>query len=273
MLRASREGRVKIVLSPVHFYEFGNAGDDRRQILLELVEEIEPAWAYERTDLLLSEFCYTWCEYFGDVVPKFQPVRPFGVVAAVFSDLRAEQVQNVRMKDFVTSFVPEEHRQILWTTFTEQASIIKKNHEAYRGGQFTKAVMKSVDRKHIACQFAKLAGVKEPRKLLERAEYLLGTQPLATMIDVFIFWGGVQFLRTWRVEGYFSELNHRRGGGVSANSFIDRQHAITGMPSCDYFVTDDDQLYKRCRLMESELRINLASVLRCQEFIDLLTKG
>lgn len=52
VVRAARDGRVRLVLSPIHFYEFGNVDtDERRERMLALVEEVDPAWAMERFDM------------------------------------------------------------------------------------------------------------------------------------------------------------------------------------------------------------------------------
>jgi hypothetical protein len=51
---AHRSGKASLVLSPWHFYEYGNArGHADTEDLIQFVEALQPQWTMERADLLM----------------------------------------------------------------------------------------------------------------------------------------------------------------------------------------------------------------------------
>jgi hypothetical protein len=53
---AEANGSVTLVLSPWHFYEFGNANAGRAERLIQFAEEIRSAWILERADSNFKNF-------------------------------------------------------------------------------------------------------------------------------------------------------------------------------------------------------------------------
>ncbi len=58
---AHQSGRITIVLSAWHFYEYGNAsGHPETEDLIWFAEELQPQWILERGDLQHQEFIVFW---------------------------------------------------------------------------------------------------------------------------------------------------------------------------------------------------------------------
>jgi hypothetical protein len=85
--------------------------------------------------------------------------------------------------------------------------------------------------------------------------------------------GVLGFLFTAEVSpsrGAFTVELYQTGAKLSENRFVDRQHATVALPYCDYFITSDTDLIKRCSRVKGTLRFDTAKVLTGDEFIAML---
>ena len=74
LAEARQSAYASLVLSPTHFYEFGNAREDLKEKLLCLVERLEPTWAYSPTEQQLLEFISLWHQTWGVKVAEYEPL-------------------------------------------------------------------------------------------------------------------------------------------------------------------------------------------------------
>ena len=65
VIHARDVGQVTIVLSPWSIYEIGTAAVEHMEELIQIVEEIRPAWILERADIQLREGIHAWQAFWG----------------------------------------------------------------------------------------------------------------------------------------------------------------------------------------------------------------
>jgi hypothetical protein len=104
------------------------------------------------------------------------------------------------------------------------------------------------------------------------ADALLNAQPHATMIEVFVYWGGMNLLKTYQVEGVLTWQMYATDAKLGVNRAVDRMHAIMALTHCEVLVTDDKDLIRRCEAARKEIPFKVATVQRGQDFINFIEK-
>ena len=132
VIDAHRTGSVSIVLSPWHFYEYGNARAhaDIEDLIL-FADELDPRWTMERADLQLFEFWVVWNQIWHSSTDIVEPVGTFSEIVAVLSKVHYLQTEKLTMRDYVTAFSGDKALEEIQAAMEEQATIAASNLKAY----------------------------------------------------------------------------------------------------------------------------------------------
>jgi hypothetical protein len=272
VVNAHRTGEVSLVLSPWHFYEYGNArGHGETEALLQFAEELLPLWTLERADLQLFEFWVVWHQLWESADDPVSPIGTLAEIACVLSKVHPAQAGRITIRDFVKAFSTDDALNQIHAAISEQSKIMVSNREAYIEGRFNKSPKDQMALKHLAVLRARweVKGAA-PSRVYQRADEILREQPISTQLQCFVDWGFVRDLKCYETEGAFTEQLYRSGGLLGVNRFVDRQHASIALPYCDRFVTDDRDLRKRCEAARKTLKFPTAEVQKGEAFIESL---
>jgi hypothetical protein len=88
------------------------------------------------------------------------------------------------------------------------------------------------------------------------------------MIRFFFEFGGRDPPKAYRVEWELTHQLYRSDAELNRNRFIDRQHAVVALAFCDFLVTDDEDLQKRCAAIQRGLPFSTAAVLSEADFFE-----
>lgn len=261
-----------VVFSPFHFYEFGNVKSqaDREQ-LLAFAEDIQPAWILERLDIQLREFTKVWTEIWtSQPFPTFEAVGSLAAATAALFRTHPKRFQRYTFREFVAEFTREKLETVVLPVMEDQERIAAANSKDFRAGRLTPAVTSAIHRAYVAQQLALAKGLIVPVEVRERAAAILNAKPTAAMIEWFVEWGCISFLRTYQVEGALTEEFYSGEKRLNKNRFVDRQHAIGALTHCDVLVTDDGELIKHCEKARARLPFQVAEVQTGEQFVTRL---
>lgn len=269
VLRLNQAEKVKLVLSPLHFYELGNASDEVREKIICLLEAVRPRWIHDRWNLQKQELLAVWDVIYNSA--EFRYPATVSYYEAFIS--RGDLQRPSSLREVVADYRSAEGRTTFLEMFIEQEAIAFNTTLSYRAGRFTVRLLHSVDQTHIASQFAKVEGLLYKHDLLRRSAELLEDPLLRTMIDAFLYWGCKRYLKAWRAEEFFAAHLQKTGAKLGANNNVDRQHAIVAMTYCDLFITDDKKLAKRCEELRLNLNRGCARVMNGASFMEMLASA
>jgi hypothetical protein len=135
---AHQSGALSIVLSPWHFYEYGNArAHEDTEDLIRFAEELQPKWTMDRADLQLFEFWVVWNQVWNGSRDTVEPVGTFAEIVGVLTKVHSEAVERVTLRDFVVTFSGNQALEQMKAAMEEQAKVFTSNLKAYvqdRGG-------------------------------------------------------------------------------------------------------------------------------------------
>lgn len=269
---AHRSGKASLVLSPWHFYEYGNArGHADTEDLIQFVEALQPQWTMERADLLMYEFWVEWENFWNPGTDTVDPIGAFTEIIGILAKVDPSRITGITIRDFVNAFSVETALKDIRAALKSQESVTAYNQKAYVEGRFTKSVKDQMELVHLAVQRARLqVGGSDPDRVYAVARTILKKQPIATQLECMVLWGFQSLLKCHLVEAAFTEELYQTGARLSENAFVDRQHATIALPYCDYFVTSDAKLINRCNRVKSMLLFATAQVLTGDDFIAFL---
>jgi hypothetical protein len=270
VIGAKNQGTATLVLSPWHFYELGNARAELRDGLLQLVEDARPSWTFTHADMQKRECLSVWNDFWGDGGVAFQPICTLREVAAALHNVLPEQLMRLNLRDWVAAFAAGPDALVEFRdSLTEQTKASASNQQDYQRGRMTKRLLEEVDKRHVAVQLsrAKYDRPKASREVYADSEALRRTQPLGTMIDMFVYWQGTANLKTYQTESALTENIWDSDAKLPPNRLIDRLHATVALPHCHRFVTDDRDLAKRCEAAKKALKFPTAEVQKGEAFI------
>lgn len=267
---AHQAGKITAVLSPWHFYEYGNASL-RHDIgeLINLAEDLEPKWILERGDLQHKEFIAVWNSIWSRAPFTFNPILTLSEVGASLNHVSADRMAHYSIRDYVDSFSGIGALDEIRAELKRQADISRSNQNSYVKDKIFNKVLPLTELMYVAVQLAKLQEVK-PQKIYALANQLMRNESLATQIQCFVFWKGTRLLKAYMAEVEFTLEFLAGTATLDGNRQIDRQHAIMALPYCDLMVTDDGDLLKRIGRVRGKLQFPTANVLTGQAFIDSL---
>ena len=271
---AHRSGKASLVLSPWHFYEYGNASaHPDTEDLIQFAEALQPKWTMERADLLMFEFWVEWENFWNAGKDTVDPIGPFAEIIGILAKVDPSRIAGITIRDWVNAFSGANALAEIRAAMQSQESVTTFNQKAYVEGRFTKTIKDQMELVHLAVQRARLqVGGSDPDRVYALARRILKKQPVATQLECLVFWGFTSLLKCHQVEAAFTEELYQTGGRLSENAFVDRQHATIALPYCDYFVTSDAKLINRCNRVKAMLPFPTAGVLTGDEFIALLSK-
>ncbi len=269
--RARNENVATLVLSPFHFYEFGNVNTtEHREQLLALTDDVRPAWLLDRADIQLREFLKTWMEIWTGYFPPFRAIGTLADSAAALHRVHPSRIVGLTIRDYVKAFTPDQMEGILLDSIKENCLAATLNREHFKAGHFNASIWQSIEKQYVAENLALGKGLIEPAQVRDKAREILNEQPITTMIDCFVYWGCMNLLKTYQVESALSKHFYPGSAKLNTNRFVDNQHAIVALAHCDILVTDDKELRKKCERIRSDVKFGLARVLAGGEFIKLL---
>lgn len=270
VLEAHQSGRITIVLSAWHFYEYGNAsGHPETEDLIRFAEELQPKWILERGDLQHQEFIAFWNCIWGSKPLAFNPVCTLAQASAILNRVPEERMSRYTVREFIQSFSGHGALDEIRAELKNQTSVAKYNLEKYVNDKRFDAVLPLTELFYVAVQMARLHEIQRDR-VYALANFMLREQPLSTQIQCFVYWKCTDLLKAYKTEVAFTLELYATGATLDTNRQIDRQHAIAALPYCDLFITDDGDLVKRIARVKPTLRFATATVLRGQEFIGTL---
>jgi hypothetical protein len=269
---AHRSGKASLVLSPWHFFEYGNArAHADTEDLIRFAEALQPKWTMERADLLMYEFWIEWENICNSGRDTVDPIGTFAEIIGILAKVDPSRTTGITIRDFVNAFSAETALKDIKAALKSQEEVTASNQKAYVEGRFTKSVRDQMERVHLAVQCARLqAGGSDPDRVYALARTILQKQPIATQLEYMVFWGFPSLLKCHQVEAAFTVELYQTGAKLSQNAFVDRQHATIALPYCDYFVTSDVKLINRCHRVKAMLPFATAQVLTGDAFIALL---
>jgi hypothetical protein len=272
VVQAHVSGKAALVLSPWHFYEYGNAsGHADTEDLIRFAEIVQPKWTMERADLLTFEFWVTWEQVWNGSKETVNPIGTLAEIVGILTKVKSTRIIGVTIRDFIDAFSAVDALDEIRTAMKSQESVAAYNQAAYVQGRLTKTIRDQMEVMHLAVQRARLeVGGSVPESVHARAEAFLKEQPLATQLECLVYWGFSTLLKCHQVEAAFTVELYSTGGRLSESRFVDRQHATIGLPYCDYFVTSDGELMRRCNRVKAMLPFATAQVITGEDFIALL---
>jgi len=272
VIRARDEGRVTVVLSPWNVYEIGTAATaEKREELLQIVEEFRPAWILERADIQLREGVNAWQTFWGLKVEVFKPI---GTLAEAYGHLlrrKPEELIGYTVRDHANQFQHTDSPPVVPPALEQQRAISAENHIAYMNGRFTKTTEIEVKQRHVAQMLARMEE-KGPSKgqLDRRTNELLMISPVARMIRFFVKFGGMGQMKAFKIESMLTARHWEGPAVLNANRQIDRHHAVAALAYCDCFVTSDRELIRQCQAIRGLLAFPVATVQTGEDFIHSL---
>jgi hypothetical protein len=246
-----------------------NAEEQRRERLIQLAEDIRPAWTLTMADLQLLEFVTEWDNFWGDGPASFRPIGTMHEAAAALHNIDPKHLRGATLRDWVGSFVTDLTN--LRDTMDSIARASATNKEVYQQGRMTRDFLKAMDYGHVAVQLARVERNGEAKYAMKRGNQLLTEQPIGTQIRFFVDFGGMKELKCYHVESALAANMWASEAKLQSNRYIDRQHATVAMPYCDIFVTDDRDLIKRCGAAKMEVSFKTAEIHRGELFINWLS--
>jgi hypothetical protein len=270
VVEAHQAGKITIVLSAWHFYEYGNAsGHPETEDLIQFAEELQPQWILERGDLQHQEFIAHWNCIWDSAPLVFNPVCTLAQAGAILNRVSVERMSRYTVREYVQSFSAPGALNEIRAELKNQTGVAKFNLDRYENDNRFNAVLSLTELMYVAVQMARLYEI-ERDKVYALANLMLCKQPLSTQIQCFVYWGCTEYLKAYKTEGAFTLELYSTGATLDTNRQIDRQHAIAALPYCDLFITDDGDLIKRIARVKPTLQFDTATVLRGQEFIGTL---
>jgi hypothetical protein len=86
VVQAHSSGKATLILSPWHFYEYGNArAYADTEDLIQFAEVLRPKWTMERADLLTFEFWVLWQEVWNGSKDAVDPIGTLAEIGAVLT--------------------------------------------------------------------------------------------------------------------------------------------------------------------------------------------
>jgi hypothetical protein len=271
VITALAEGRITIVLSPWSIYEIANTTEERMEELIQIVADFQPAWIPERADIQLLEGMQEWNRFWGLPPREF---RPIGSLAQAFGRLHRcdpDKLSRFMVRDYAIQFRGAAREAYILPALREQQFISGQNHLSYVDGRLTREVEMQSKLHYVARFLARSQETGPSRdRLDERTKQFLTAQPLATQIWFFVEFGGMQEMKARKVEAMLTARHWESTAILNPNRQVDRQHAVAALAYCNYFVTSDAELIRRCSAIKDQLPFQIAEVRTGAEFIHFL---
>ncbi len=273
IVEARAAGSVTIVLSITHFYEIAKSKVELREDILALIAQIQPSWALERADLQLREFVNAWDLFWAGEPYEFAAIGTLDQASATLHGVSQHHHPEVTVQEHVKVFTQRQAVIEYEASFDQLQGAANLNRIAHKNGTMgTYSSRTALDMKFAAVMCARVEKDGEPEEVYKLSSEILQRQPLATQIEVFVYWGLMKSLRCYQVEGAMTTQLYNTSAILDRNRSIDRQHAVIALAFCDVFVTDDKDLIRRCEAAKLQLPFKTAKVQTGKDFICSLAR-
>ena len=270
-IAASRDERIRFVLSPWHFYEVGKIQEQRRQELIAVVEALGSAWILDRSDLQLVEFLNSWRGFWNGYRRPLNAIGSLAEVGAFLFRISPERAAGISFEHFTRTFALPGGTDLLKSVFADQKRIAAVNQQSFQTGRYTKAVNRGVQEMYVARLLAREQETGPSlAELNKRTTAILANGLCHAKISFFIEFGGMDDLRAWEVEARLTALHMAGRAMLNENRQVDRQHACVALGYCDLFVTNDDELIDRATEVSTGLSFQPAECVRPETLIERL---
>jgi hypothetical protein len=270
VIGAHQSERICVILSAWHFYEYGNAsGHPGTEDLIKFAEELNPKWILERGDLQQREFIAEWNNLWDGEPYGFDPICSLAEAGAALNRVSVQRMSRYTIREYVASFSAPGALDTIRAELERQKDVAKFNLDKYVNDKRFDAILPITQLFYVAVQIARLSEIK-PDRVYALANELMRQQPIATQIECFVYWKGLELLKAYLVEVALTLDLYPNKATLNVNRQVDRQHAIVALPYCDILVTDDDDLAKRCNRVKQRLKFKTADIITGKELIDSL---
>src|SRR4051794_17659942 len=102
VLNAHHAKRISVVLSPWHFFEYGNAAaHSDADALSDFADELQPTWILERGDLQQQEFIALWNNIWAGASREFNPIRSLAEVGSSLNRVPMQIMARFSFADYI----------------------------------------------------------------------------------------------------------------------------------------------------------------------------
>jgi hypothetical protein len=275
VIHARDLGQVTIVLSPWSIYEIASAATaEMREELIQIVDEFRPAWILARADVQLREGIHAWQTFSGLKVEEFKPIGTLAEASGHLLRRNPERLTGFTLRDHVNQFLEPDGEPVMLPALQQQQAISAANRVCYLKGMYTKRRQFEAKQRHVAQMLARIEEKGPSNSELDtRINELLTNPPMARMIRFFVKFGGMEQMKAVKIESMLTTRHWQTPAVLNANRQIDRQHAVEALAYCDYLVTSDGELIKRCQAIRGQLAFLVATVQTGEDFIRSLAAG
>ena len=261
------------VLSPIHFYEIGTVQTEKYEKTIHFVEELQPVWILSRADLQLYEFRDEWNRFWRQEDANFQPYGDLAYMTSAFFRKSSRCFDEVTPRSFIEPFRNPNSNQDLRKVISMNGSANEKNRLKYKSGSMSPAFYKEIQRQYVARQIARLDEEDGTYEAVNRiARELLADLDFFRKISIFIENGSMQRLKAYVVESVLTAKRWAGKAKLNENRFIDREHAVSALSYCNFFITTDAELSQHCQAVSDTCGFAIAKVLDGKSWIEHLQK-
>jgi hypothetical protein len=151
VVQAHVSGKAALVLSPWHFYEYGNAsGHADTEDLIQFAEMVQPKWTMERADLLIFEFWVTWEQVWNGSKETVNPIGTLAEIVGILTKVKSTRTIGLTIRDFIDAFSAVDALDEIRTAMKSQESVAAYNQAAYVQGRLTKTIRDQMEVIYLA---------------------------------------------------------------------------------------------------------------------------
>jgi hypothetical protein len=264
LIRAKAQQHAEFVLSPWHLYEIGKARPEVADPIINFRERIDPAWIPTRLDLQTVEFAAAWLLFWQ---PGAEAPAMVGSLTNLYAATGIRHPATHGIRAAISEFQTDAARQHIRSTLEPHREVAAQNRRNFLRGRFDPGLRRRVEIQNAALHLARMKGfsLDHPSISGERERILHGGL-IRAQIEFFIEFGGIDELRAGRIEWELSLQFYGTNARLDANRWVDREHAVSSLPYCDIFVTDDRDLTRRIAAIRAKVPFPIAEVITCAEF-------
>jgi len=264
-----RSGKSTLVLSPMHFFEIGKIEDESRyEKRIRFVEAIKPQWALTRADLELFELLKEWTRFWKTEPFDFESIGDLAYVASKLHRVPPDRLVHLSPRDFIGGFHAPEALDEMGVSIGMNITAAQHNREKYREGKITPEFLRHVEKRYVALQLARRDEKDADfSQMMAKVNSLLGSEPIATKISIFVENGGVSRLKAFEIERALTNNRYPGEAKLNRSRLLDRDHAVVALTCCDAFLTDDGELTKYCNELRRQLTHKVAEVYSCGQWL------
>jgi hypothetical protein len=244
-----RSHGVKFVLSAWHMYELARSEDtEHRRLYCEFVEMLQPLWAKNPIAVKRAELERFISYAPGSGVPEMPPIHAFtATVDEMWSSYGEVGITGQTFAGVVDALRADpSFLQAVADAAELTPDAILTGRRAHEDGRL-KASEPIIDREYFAHLLQSSQDDQQVDRLLKNTKAVY------------------RFCPTIAVEDTLTHVRIKDGFTPRAAHAADLQHALSGIPYCDGFVTDDKSLFENSRVTLKTLKLPTQLLRRINE--------